>query len=72
METVKISNFLFAEDVNYGEGGNQMGEQEAYKRLLKKVIDETENDKIKSTEELIQKLISELTTNSALRGHVQS
>ncbi|WP_170140780.1 hypothetical protein [Oceanobacillus arenosus] len=49
-----------------------MGEQEAYKRLLKKVIDETENDKIKSTEELIQKLISELTTNSALRGHVQS
>ncbi|WP_170138905.1 hypothetical protein [Oceanobacillus chungangensis] len=49
-----------------------MGEQEAYKRLLKKVIDDTENDKIQSTDELIQKLITELTTNSVLRGHTQS
>ncbi|WP_205317608.1 hypothetical protein [Oceanobacillus zhaokaii] len=49
-----------------------MGEQEAYKRLLKKVIDDTENDKIQSTDELIQKLIKELTTNNVLRGHIQS
>lgn len=37
-----------------------MGEQEKYKRLLKNLIDETENHKIKSAEELIQKLVKEL------------
>lgn len=40
-----------------------MGEQEKYKRLLKNLIDETENHKIKSAEELIQKLVKELGTN---------
>ncbi|MFC3041513.1 hypothetical protein ACFOGI_14805 [Virgibacillus xinjiangensis] len=38
-----------------------MGEQERYKHLLKKVIDETENSKIKSSQELVQTLIRELS-----------
>lgn len=41
-----------------------MAEQEHYKKLLKKVIDATENDKIKTPEELIQVLIHELTNIS--------
>lgn len=38
-----------------------MGEQERYKRILKKVIDETENKKIKTAEELIRTLVNELS-----------
>ncbi|MFC2947272.1 hypothetical protein [Virgibacillus sediminis] len=38
-----------------------MGEQERYKNLLRRVIDETENYKIKSSQELIQTLIKELS-----------
>ncbi|GAB3056852.1 hypothetical protein [Virgibacillus ainsalahensis] len=38
-----------------------MNEQERYKNLLKKMIDETENYNIKSSQELIQTLIKELT-----------
>lgn len=37
-----------------------MKEQEQYKEMLKKIIDETENFNIQSAEELIQKLITEL------------
>lgn len=38
-----------------------MKEQEIYKKLLKKLIDETENHKIQSAEELIQRMVKELT-----------
>lgn len=38
-----------------------MVEQERYKHLMKKLINETENSKIQSAEEMIQKLISELS-----------
>ncbi|MBD1223194.1 hypothetical protein [Virgibacillus halodenitrificans] len=37
-----------------------MLEQEKYKDMLKKVIDETENHTIKNSEQLIQMLVSEL------------
>lgn len=37
-----------------------MREQEQYKKMLEKIINETENFKIQSTEELIQVLITEL------------
>lgn len=37
-----------------------MKEQEQYKNLLKKLINETENFKIQSSEELIQTLVNEL------------
>ncbi|WP_197046561.1 hypothetical protein [Oceanobacillus salinisoli] len=47
-----------------------MGEQEKYKRMLKRLIDETENHQIKSAEELIQKLVKELS-NQKLSGNTQ-
>ncbi|HLR65647.1 hypothetical protein [Virgibacillus alimentarius] len=37
-----------------------MGEQEQYKKILKKIIKETESFKIQSSEELIQSLVHEL------------
>ncbi|MFD1039953.1 hypothetical protein ACFQ3N_16395 [Virgibacillus byunsanensis] len=42
-----------------------MVEQEIYKNMLKKVIDETESFKIQSSEELIQALINEITDSSS-------
>ncbi|WP_199794669.1 hypothetical protein [Lentibacillus sp. Marseille-P4043] len=41
-----------------------MGEQEQYKMMLKKMIDQTENFKIQSSEELIQALVKELTRST--------
>ncbi|SFA88016.1 hypothetical protein SAMN04488072_10340 [Lentibacillus halodurans] len=38
-----------------------MAEQERYKHLLEKLIQETENSRIQSVEEMIQKMISELS-----------
>lgn len=43
---------------------NEMGEQEKYTRMLKNLIDDTESHKIKSTEEIIRKLVKELTNNT--------
>jgi len=40
-----------------------MGEQERYKQVLSKVIDDTENHKIQSAEELVQILKNELNPN---------
>lgn len=37
-----------------------MGEQERYKNMLKKIIDETESEKIQTSEELIRTLVQEL------------
>lgn len=42
-----------------------MVEQERYKYLMEKMINETENAKIQSAEELIQKLISELSVETS-------
>ncbi|MEN1967334.1 hypothetical protein WMZ97_04565 [Lentibacillus sp. N15] len=39
-------------------------EQEQYKRILKKLIDQTENLKIESSEQLIQALVNELSRTS--------
>lgn len=41
-----------------------MGEQEQYKRILKKIIDQTENLKIQSSDQLIQALVNELKSSS--------
>ncbi|HEX6594286.1 MAG TPA: hypothetical protein VF095_06835 [Bacillota bacterium] len=52
-----------------------MVEQEHFKHLLKKVIDATENDKIKTPDELMQVLIHELTTtkmSNQHKAHIQS
>ncbi|SHF89510.1 hypothetical protein [Ornithinibacillus halophilus] len=38
-----------------------MGEQEFYKRMLKKIIDDTEKNRISSQEEMVQTLINELS-----------
>ncbi|GAA0446699.1 hypothetical protein GCM10008983_25730 [Lentibacillus halophilus] len=45
-----------------------MPEQEKYKRLMEKVIQETDNATIQSAEEMIQTLVYELSngTNSAV------
>ncbi|WP_179151878.1 hypothetical protein [Oceanobacillus senegalensis] len=48
-----------------------MREQEKYTRMLKQLIHETENQQIKSAEELIQKLIKELSSNQTLSEHTQ-
>ncbi|GGN53600.1 MULTISPECIES: hypothetical protein [Oceanobacillus] len=45
-----------------------MGEQERYKNMLRKIIDETENEKIQTSEELIRTLINELTTNIGVKS----
>lgn len=49
-----------------------MGEQEKYKNILKKVIDETENHRIQSSEELIQLLIHELKNGADFKENIQS
>lgn len=41
-------------------GGKWMGEQEKYKNLLKKVIQETENQNINSSQEMVNMLVKEL------------
>ncbi|WP_211316689.1 hypothetical protein [Oceanobacillus arenosus] len=43
-----------------------MGEQEKYTKVLKQMIDDTESNKIQTAEELIQKLIKELTVSKEL------
>ncbi|WP_175284971.1 hypothetical protein [Lentibacillus jeotgali] len=42
-----------------------MAEQERYRHLMEKLIKETENAKIQSAEEMIQKLVSELSGNKS-------
>ncbi|MBU5267163.1 hypothetical protein [Virgibacillus proomii] len=41
-----------------------MGEQEKYKNLLRKVIQETENHKIQTSEEMVKTLIKELQSSA--------
>lgn len=43
-----------------------MVEQERYKDMLKKMIEETENEKFQSSEELIKALIHELTNGNPI------
>lgn len=46
----------------------RMGEQESYKKILRKLITETENEKIQTSEELIQLLISEINNNTNMKA----
>ena len=46
--------------------GNLMGEQEKYKKMLKKMIEQTERNKIQSSDQLIQALINEITHSNLL------
>lgn len=43
-----------------------MREQEKYKKMLKKMIDQTESNKIQSSDQLIQALINEITHSNLL------
>lgn len=43
-----------------------MSEQEKYKKMLKKMIDKTESNKIQSSDQLIQALISEINHSNLL------
>lgn len=43
-----------------------MGEQERYKVILEKLITDTENEKIQSSEELIRLLITEIKNNASV------
>jgi len=54
------------------KGGNLMIEQEKYKKILRKMIDDTENHKINTSEELIQLLITELSTTKSLEKYTHS
>lgn len=57
-----MSNFNSGK-IRVQKAGIFVGEQERYKILLKKMIDQTENFKFQSSEELIQALVDELTKN---------
>ncbi|WP_205520058.1 hypothetical protein [Virgibacillus doumboii] len=46
-----------------------MVEQEHYKNMLKKMIEDTENAKFESTEELVQALIQELKHGSPIANN---
>lgn len=45
-----------------------MGEQERYKVMLEKLITDTENEKIQSSEELIRLLITEIKNNTSVEA----
>lgn len=47
-----------------------MGEQKQYTRILQKIIDQTENLNIQSSEQLMQELINELKDASLITGPV--
>jgi len=51
--------------VSYGEG-ESMIERENLKQMLKKLITDTENDKIKSAEQMIETMICELSDNQRI------
>lgn len=54
------------------KGGNRMAEQENYKKMLRKVIEGTNNHTINTSEEIIRMLISELSTNKSLEKYTHS
>lgn len=45
-----------------------MSEQEEYKNMLQKLIAETESQQIKSSEELVRMLISEIKNSASLKA----
>ncbi|WP_176330279.1 hypothetical protein [Oceanobacillus rekensis] len=49
-----------------------MVEQEKYKSMLRRMIDETEKQNIHSSEELIKMLINELSGNKSLEKYSQT
>ncbi|MFC4023866.1 hypothetical protein ACFOUV_08680 [Oceanobacillus longus] len=48
-----------------------MIEQEKYKNMLRRMIDETEKQNIHSSEELIKMLINELSSSKRLEKYAQ-
>lgn len=48
------------------EEGEMMIESENLKQMLKKLITDTENDKIQTAEQMIQTMIYELTSNEKI------
>lgn len=61
-------NFCQAE--NELEAGYELGEQEKYKVMLERVIQDTESNKIKTTEEIIKRLVYELTSRNILKENI--
>lgn len=57
---------------NQVKGGNLMAEQEKLKKMLRRMIDDTESHKINSSEELIQLLITELSTTKSLEKYTHA
>lgn len=58
---VMIWYYLSMEMKLFEKGGKIMKEQEWYKHLLKKMITESENQKINTAEEMIKTLINEIS-----------
>lgn len=52
------------------EAGYELGEQEKYKVMLERVIQDTESNKIKTTEEIIKRLVYELTSRNILKENI--
>ncbi len=50
----------------HDQGGNLMVEREFFKNMMKRIIDDTEKNKIRSSDELIQTLIKELTNQKTI------
>lgn len=48
------------------QGGNLMVEREFFRDMMKRIIDDTEKNKIRSSDELIQTLINELTNQKTI------
>lgn len=47
-----------------------MGEQEQYKQILRKLIDQTENLNIQSSDQLIQALVNEIKNASLFTSQI--
>ncbi|GIO23860.1 hypothetical protein [Oceanobacillus sp. J11TS1] len=47
-------------------------EQKQYQKILKRVIHDTENQKINSMDEIIQLLIKELSSNTDVKKSIKS
>lgn len=56
---------------NGEKGGNLMMEQENYKKMLRNLIRDTENQKFNTSEEIIQKIISELGASQRLKKYTE-
>jgi len=67
MYTDKCEKGVLQQTETMLKAGFELVEQEKYKLMLKKVIEDTESHKIKTTEEIIQRLVYELTSSNVLK-----